>query len=91
MLSQILVLEEGNTELRKVAEYALSPKQALVAYIKQTLEKNFNTWEYPEIVEGMRQSDTVADHWYFDKFKRKYGGRDAVIAAYPLPDTVTKY
>lgn len=83
MLSSIYVLEEGMT-LRKTAEYTLPPKQALVAYIKQVLFNDYNTWTYPEIVEGMRESDTLADHWYFDKKKGKFGGREAVFAAYPV-------
>lgn len=85
MASMIYVLEEGKG-YRKAAEYSLPPKQALVAFIKQTLENNFNTWDYPETVEGMRESSTIKDHWYYDVFKSRGAKMNATIAAYPLND-----
>ena len=77
--SQIYVLEEGSPDMQKKTEYSLEPKKALVAFIMQDIHHNFNTWEYPEIIKGMRQSDTVPDHWYYDDI----AGR-RVIAAYPM-------
>lgn len=44
----------------------------------QNIFHNMNTWEYPETIKGMRESDTVPDHWYYDDFM----GR-RVLAAYP--------
>ncbi len=77
-MSLIFELKEGNPDVRKVAIYSLSPKKALIAYIMQNIFHNMNTWEYPETIKGMRQSDTVPDHWYYDDFK----GR-RVLSAYP--------
>lgn len=77
-MSLIFELKEGNPDVRKVAIYSLSPKKALIAYIMQNIFHNMNTWEYPETIKGMRQSDTVLDHWYYDDFK----GR-RVLSAYP--------
>lgn len=62
---------------RKLVEYSVPPKRALVCYIMQRLEGNGNTWEYPEIVPGMREGSNGA--WYFDDFK----GR-RVLCAYPF-------
>ena len=84
MGSMIYILEEGNPQMRKVAEYSTSPKEALVAYVEQFVFENFNTWEYPEKIEGMRESSTLADHWYFDLWKSKGYKRNSVIAAYPM-------
>lgn len=77
-MSLIFELKEDNPNMRKVAIYSLTPKAALVAYIMQDIFHNMNTWEYPEMVKGMRQSDTVPDHWYYDDF---IGRR--VLSAYP--------
>lgn len=78
MLSMIYELKEGNPDIRKRAEYTIEPKKALVAFIMQDIFKNYNTWEYPEELKGMKESSTVKDHWYYDDYK----GR-RVIAAYP--------
>lgn len=43
----------------------IDPKPALVAHIMQTIRHNFNTWEYPEVVEGMYQG-IVSSNWYYD-------------------------
>lgn len=89
MGSMIWILEEGKG-YRCAAEYSLPPKAAMVAYIKQYVENNWNTWEYPDVIEGMRESDTVADHWYFDLYKSKGAKMNANIAAYPN-DMSTNY
>ncbi len=77
MPSMIFILEEGDPEIKKVAEYSLTPKQALVNYVKQYLEKNFSTWTYPAILPGMRESRMVKDHWYYD-------AEGTVISAVPM-------
>ena len=82
MLSTIFKLEEGKGICR-VASYSLSPKKALVCFIKQYLEGDFDTSRYPEDIPGMRESDTVPDHWYYDLFRGKNGDVNAVLAAYP--------
>jgi hypothetical protein len=61
-------------EIKFEASYSISPKEALVAFIMQTIFKNFNTWEYPEIIEGMWESETVPNHWYYNH------GQVAIIA-----------
>jgi len=71
--------ESGDGNIHKVAEYNLPPKQAMIAYIEQSIYNNFNTWTYPEAIAVIRQSDTVPDHWYYDDIKN---GR--VLAAYPI-------
>ena len=77
-MALIYVLKEGNPYAQKKAEYSLEPKKALIAFVMQDIHNNFNTWEYPEHIKGIRRSDTFADHWYYDD----YPGRRA-IAAYP--------
>ena len=82
-------LEEGDPNMQQVAVFTLPPKEALVAYIKQNIENNYNTWEYPEIIKGMRESDTLADHWYYDVFKQRNGEYNGVLAAYPESTPLT--
>ena len=74
----IFELKVGDPAIRKKAEYSIAPKKALVAFVMQNVYHNYNTWEYPEQIKGMRESDTVKDHWYYDDFS----GR-RVLAAYP--------
>ena len=78
MASLIYELREGDPNIRKKAIYTIEPKEALISYVMQEIFGNYNTWEYPEELKGMRESDTVKDHWYYDDYK----GR-RVIAAYP--------
>ena len=68
------LMERGG--LRKVAEYSLPPKAALVAFIEQDVRKNFQTWNYPTLIDGMREG--ARGHWYYDDFTGK-----RVLAAYP--------
>ena len=74
-LSLIFELKEQGG-LNKVAGYTLPPKQALVAYIEQTIRNNFHMWNYPLMINGMREG--TPNHWYFDDHAGK-----RVLAAYP--------
>lgn len=74
MISTIYKLDEQN-HMERVATYSVPPKQAMVNYIMQFINKNFNTWEYPEIIKGMRQSKLVPSNWYYDN-------NNEVLAAY---------
>lgn len=79
-MAQIYVLKDADPDIKKVAEYNLPPRMALVCYIKQQLLGDYNTANYPDLISGMRESDTLSDHWYFDDNISKDPG---VIAAYP--------
>lgn len=81
MLSLIYKLEEVSGEITKVAEYTLTPKDALRNYIMQELKGDPNWWTYPETVEGMREAD--GNRWYYDAIKIKGAPFDGVLAAYP--------
>ncbi len=80
-MTQIYELKDGDTEIRKVASYMLPPKKALVNYIMQSEKKDYNWWNYPETIEGIRESDTVKNHWYYDTFSER--GESKVLAAFP--------
>lgn len=66
--------EKGNIERK--AMYTLEPKKALVCYIMQQ-QNNYNTWEYPENIKGIRESQTAPNHFYYDQ-------QNTVLAAYPF-------
>lgn len=85
MMSKILSLKEGESGIKELAIYSLPPKKAMVCFIEQFLRGNYNTWEYPEEIEGMRESDTVGNHWYYDVPKMDGNGisYDTVFASYP--------
>jgi hypothetical protein len=85
MMSKILSLKEGESGIKELAIYSLPPKKAMVCFIEQFINKNWNTWEYPEEIEGMRESTTVGNHWYYDVPKMDGNGIsfDTAFAAYP--------
>lgn len=79
----IYTLTEGEPGVRKRVEYTLPPKKALVCYVEQYINNNWNTWEYPEEIKGMRESQTIKDHWYYDVFRKSLSDKNMVVAAYP--------
>ena len=74
--SMIYELSENGT-IEKKAEYTTDTKQALINYIMQFKRHNMNTWNYPEHIDGIRESKTVSNHFYFDC-------GNVVIASYPI-------
>jgi len=66
MISKILILETGKPEIKCAAIYSQPPKQALVDYIMQYLHHNYNTWEYPETITGIRESKTRKGCFSYD-------------------------
>ena len=67
--SEVIALDEKTGVISTVAVFALPAKAALVAFIQQ-MNGNYNTWDYPKVPKGMRESPTAADHWYFDDISR---------------------
>lgn len=76
MTSLIYVLTPDGVITRK-AQYSLNPKKALINYIMQYARNNWNDWTYPDTLPGIRESNTVKNHYYYD-----HG--DNVIASYPV-------
>lgn len=76
MLSLIYELDQ-NGNINKKAEYTCNTKQALINYIMQFKKKNFNTWNYPEHIDGIRESSKKDNSYYYD-----FG--DIVIASYEV-------
>ncbi len=64
--------EDG--KIRQAAVYTIEPKKALIAYIRQSIFKDFHTWEYPETIKGMRQTN---GRWYYDHGKTVIGALPA--------------
>lgn len=78
-MTAIYELREGNPDVIKIGEYSVEPKEAMVDFIQQFLFGNYNTWTYPQIVSGMRESKIKKDHWYYDDISNK-----RVLVAYPF-------
>lgn len=55
--------EDGN--MKKIAEYTESARESLRNYIMQYVNNDWNTCEYPYVVNGMRMSK---HGWFFDDF-----------------------
>ena len=76
-MTQIYEMNEKTGHIDKKAVYSLEPKAALIAYIEQK-HGNMNTWEYPKGIEGIRESPTLKDHFYFDDIPN-----GIIISSYP--------
>lgn len=72
--SMIYEMNERGDVTRK-AMYTLDAKKALICYVMQK-QNNYNTWDYPNDLKGIRESDKAPEHFYYD-----YNG--LVLAAYP--------
>ena len=59
-------MDEKTGVITRKAEYTLPAKQALIAYIRQTIYNDYNTWNYPENINGMRESSKGEKGCYFD-------------------------
>ncbi len=55
MNSKVIVYDEETTQELSQVHYDLPPKKALIAYVCQFIEKNNNTWNYPDDMEEIRQ------------------------------------
>lgn len=78
MVTDIWELKEGDPNMRRITTFTLDPKQSLINYIMQSIKGDYCWWNYPKEIKGIRESDTVSDHFYFDDFDNK-----RVLAAYP--------
>lgn len=76
-MSTIFTLDEETGVIKRQSTYSLPPKKALIAFIRQS-ENDFNTWTYPDHIDGIRESNVAKDHYYWDDFDNK-----RVVAAYP--------
>ena len=56
-------------KMSRVAEYTLPAKKALVCYIRQHLNNDYSWWNYPEEIQGMRQSEFKSSVWEYDDGK----------------------
>ncbi len=73
-MASIFILDEKTGVINRAAAYSLPAKKALIAWIMQYIRNDFNTWNYPDHITGIRG---VNGNYYFDDI---HGGR--VIAAY---------
>lgn len=68
-MSEILMLDDNGT-IRSVAKYSCDAKKALVAYLEQYVLNNFNTWGYPDDLQGIRKGSN--ENWLFEDSARGY-------------------
>jgi hypothetical protein len=71
-------MDEKTGKITRQATYSTDSKQSLINFIMQDIRGNYNTWEYPTNIEGIRESPTVANHYYYDDMKN-----NRIIASYP--------
>jgi ABC-type Mn2+/Zn2+ transport system ATPase subunit len=74
----IYEMEERSGKITRKAEYTIEPQKAIIAYIQQK-RGNYNTWTYPATMEGIRESQTVKNHFYYDDIPN-----NIIIAVYPI-------
>jgi hypothetical protein len=72
MTSVIVALDE-NGNIYDCAIYSLNPKSALIAFIMQTFDCNYQTYDYPDTIKGMWESNINKNHWYWEDGNVIYG------------------
>lgn len=55
MTVSIIRMLDADGEFHDLAEYTLSPKEALIAYYMQHVKKSFNTCNYPKDLDVIRE------------------------------------
>ena len=52
----------GNISTKAV--YSMDAKRALIAYIRQALFDDYNTWDYPDDLDGIKESTRPGKYYY---------------------------
>ena len=67
MLTRIISLKDESDEAPKFeAGYSCEPKQALINFTYNPVRGNFNTASYPTEIDGIYESPSRADAYYFE-------------------------
>lgn len=72
-MTSVIVKLSKDRKVKEQAKYSLSPKEALITFIMQSFDCNFNTWEYPDVIDGMWESTNEKDKWYWKHDEDIYG------------------
>ena len=65
MKSVVMLFDGRKGEFVKEIIYTLSPRKALICAAMQ-YKGNFNTWEYPDDLEGIYKSKVIKDRLLYD-------------------------
>ena len=55
---------DSEGEFHDLASYGLDPKRALIAYYMQNEKNSFNTWDYPENVDQIKERTMQLGYYY---------------------------
>ena len=77
MKTSVYSMDEKSGVIIIVADYSIEPKKALIAYVMQQ-QGDWNTWTYPDHIEGIRESAKAKNHYYYDDL-----ANNRILAAYP--------
>lgn len=72
---------DGDGNIVQLAVYSLNPEEALIAWIYQNLRNDFNTWDYPKHMKGVKPCKRGTGYYYEDR------KTDTVYAAYPAQES----
>ena len=74
MITTIKKLDKDG-EFHDLASYTLHPEQALIAYYMQNEKKNFNTWDYPDHIDVIKERPMGLGFYYMK-------GEETIYAKY---------
>jgi hypothetical protein len=77
MTTTIYKMDEKTGKIDRQATYTVPGKQAIINYIMQYIKHNFNTWQYPQDINGIRESDSRKHTYYYDDIPN-----NSIIMAY---------
>ena len=57
---------KGNTSEKTVFYQGITREKALLCFVKQYFENDFNTLDYPETLDGIYKSNVIKDRILYD-------------------------
>lgn len=63
--AKIILYDEATLDEKTISYYSLPAKQALINWIMSNVKMNNNTWDYPNEMDGIRESTTKQGVFYF--------------------------
>jgi hypothetical protein len=66
MNTLINIYDKETGELKHSCLFTANTKQALINHIRQAIHNDYNTWNYPEHIEGIKESTTKQGVLYYE-------------------------
>lgn len=52
--------------IKEYIYHNMTRKKAIICFLKQEIDHNYNTWDYPNDIDGIYKSKSIKDRIYYD-------------------------